>query len=180
MDLRIAGLVSDSIVDGPGMRYTVFVQGCPHHCEGCHNPQTWDFDSGRLESIDNIYNEIVSNPLLDGVTFSGGEPFCKCHELAALSDKLIAFDGFKLNLMAYTGYELEYLLTHSTDDNGYMKLLERLDYLVDGRFVLSQKSYELKFKGSANQRFIDVKKTLAQGEVVLYEDPWETIDIKLV
>lgn len=180
MDLKIAGLVNDSIVDGPGMRYTVFVQGCPHHCEGCHNPQTWDFDAGRLQSTDEIFAQIEKNPLLDGVTFSGGEPFCQCHALAELADKIRGFDGFSLNLMAYTGFEFEYLIKHSTEENGYMKLLSKLDYLVDGRFILAEKSYELKFMGSSNQRFIDVQRSLEQGSVVIAHDPWDDIEIKLV
>jgi anaerobic ribonucleoside-triphosphate reductase activating protein len=180
MNLKIAGLVNDSIVDGPGIRYTVFVQGCPHHCEGCHNLQTWDFDGGRIETTDEVFEKITKNPLLDGVTFSGGEPFCQCHALAELGDKILAFDGFKLNLMAYTGYEFEYLVKHANAENGYMELLSRLDYLVDGRFILAKKSYELKFMGSSNQRFIDVKKSLEQGSVVLAHDPWDNIEIKLI
>jgi anaerobic ribonucleoside-triphosphate reductase activating protein len=179
MNLKIAGLINDSIVDGPGIRYTVFVQGCPHHCEGCHNPETWDFGGGREESTDEIFEKITQNPLLDGVTFSGGEPFCQCNALAELADKILKFDGFKMNLMAYTGFEFEYLLKAANEQNGYMKLLSKLDYLVDGRFILAQKSYELKFKGSANQRFIDVKKSLESGSAVLARDPWEEIDIKL-
>ncbi|MCD8095679.1 MAG: anaerobic ribonucleoside-triphosphate reductase activating protein [Ruminococcus sp.] len=178
MKLKLAGLENDSIVDGPGIRFTVFVQGCPHHCEGCHNPQTWDFSGGYFEDTEEIYQKILKNPLLDGVTFSGGEPFCQCHELADLADKIIS--GTRLDLMAYTGFEIEYLIEHSTEENGFMRLLEKLDFLVDGRFILSQKSYDLKFKGSANQRFIDVKKTLKDSEVVLAVDPWDNLEIKLI
>lgn len=180
MDLKIAGLVSDSIVDGPGMRYTVFVQGCPHHCEGCHNPQTWDFGGGRTGSVDEIYEQIIKNPMLDGVTFSGGEPFCQCHALSVLADKIRSFKGNKLNIMAYTGYEFEYLISHASAENGYMELLSRLDYLVDGPFILSKKSYELKFMGSSNQRYIDVQKSLAEKKVVLAHDDWDDIEIKLI
>lgn len=164
MEIRIAGTVPESIVDGPGFRYTLFVQGCPHHCEGCHNPQTHDFLGGKLDDIDRIFNEILENPLLDGVTFSGGEPFCQAKPLTQLALK-IKQSG--LNLIAYSGYTIEYLLDHADESNGYMQLLNELDYLIDGPFILSLKSYEARFRGSTNQRIIDVRKTLESGEVVL-------------
>lgn len=164
MNIRIAGKTPESIVDGPGLRYTLYVQGCPHHCEGCHNPQTHDFSGGQDADTDDILNEILENPLLDGVTFSGGEPFCCAHALADLGIK-IKHHG--LGLMAYTGYTIEYLLSHANEDNGYRALLEVLDYLVDGPFVINLKSYEAKFRGSTNQRIIDVKKTLSLGETVI-------------
>ena len=88
MDIRIAGVEPESIVDGPGIRFALFVQGCPHHCEGCHNPQTWDHNGGELVSIDDVFAMIKDDPLLDGVTFSGGEPFCQCKALAALADRI--------------------------------------------------------------------------------------------
>lgn len=163
MKLRIAGKTPESIVDGPGLRYTLYVQGCPHHCEGCHNPQTHDFSGGHDADTDDILNEILENPLLDGVTFSGGEPFCQASSLAKLGNKI---KQHGLGLMAYTGYTIEYLLSHANDENGYLSLLKELDYLVDGPFVLSLKSYEAKFRGSTNQRIVDVKKTLETGEVV--------------
>ena len=179
MELKIAGLVNDSIVDGPGIRYTVFVQGCPHHCKGCHNPQTWDFSGGKFMSAEEIFENIKKNPLLDGVTFSGGEPFCQCAALCELADMIISYRENKLNIMAYTGYEFEYLLENADSKNGYLKLLKRLDYLVDGPFVEAKKSYELKFMGSSNQRFIDVKASLAAGHAVAAADPWEKIEIPL-
>lgn len=186
MKIRIAGIENDSIVDGPGIRFALFVQGCPHRCRGCHNPQTWDFNEGNITDTDEIFSEIIKNPLLDGVTFSGGEPFCQCKPLIGLADRIKSFGGFRLDLMAYTGYEFEYLLENSTEENGYIALLSRLDRLVDGRFVESLKSYELKFMGSSNQRFIDVPKSLEASKikgtptVVLAKDPWEDIEIRLV
>ncbi len=173
MELKIAGLVNDSIVDGPGIRFSVFVQGCPHHCYGCHNPQTWDFDGGQLMSVDEIFERIKKNPLLDGVTFSGGEPFCQCAGLIELADRIAALKTPKLNIMCYTGYEIEYLIKNSNEQNKYIELLKRLDYLVDGEFDINKKSYELKFMGSSNQRFIDVKASLAQKKIVLAKDPWQ-------
>lgn len=166
MQIRIAGKTAESIVDGPGIRYTLYVQGCPHHCEGCHNPQTHDFSGGYDADTDKILEEILENPLLDGVTFSGGEPFCHAKALADLGKKINASG---LGLMAYSGYTIEYLMSHADNDNGYMELLKVLDYLVDGPFVLSLKSYEAKFRGSTNQRIIDVKKTLETGNAVIAE-----------
>ncbi len=161
--LRIAGLVNDSIVDGPGIRFTVFVQGCPHACEGCHNPQTWDFEAGRDATLDEIVERIRHNPLLDGVTFSGGEPFCQAKPLAELGKRI---KDMGLGLITYTGYVYEYLLSHANEENGYMELLKVTDILIDGPFVLSKKSLELDFRGSSNQRIIDVRQSLAQGNTV--------------
>ena len=106
MELRIAGTANDSIVDGPGIRFTIFTQGCPHHCEGCHNPQTHDFSGGTITDTDELLNRIKSNPLLDGVTFSGGEPFCQAEALAELGTKIKALG---LNIVTYTGYTFEVL-----------------------------------------------------------------------
>jgi len=88
MELKIAGTANDSIVDGPGIRFTIFTQGCPHRCEGCHNPQTHDFNGGYVADIDELLKKIISNPLLDGVTFSGGEPFCQVNECLELIKQL--------------------------------------------------------------------------------------------
>ncbi len=154
--LRISDLVNDSIVDGVGLRFTVFVQGCPHHCKGCHNPQTHDFNAGRLIAIDEIVEKIASNPLLDGVTFSGGEPFCQAMELYELGKKIREMN---LNITTYTGYTFEYLYEHLHGGNGYDALLSVTDWLVDGRFIEEQRSLELKFRGSANQRIIWKRRT---------------------
>lgn len=163
MKIRMAGVVSESIVDGPGIRFTLFVQGCPHKCEGCHNPQTHDFSGGKDDDTDAILERILENPLLDGVTFSGGEPFCQAKPLADLAMKIKAAG---LDVISYSGYTIEYLIKHSNSENGYMELLNEIDYLIDGPFVLSLKSYEARFRGSTNQRIIDVKKTLEKGEAV--------------
>ena len=162
-ELRISGIVPESIVDGPGIRYTVFVQGCPHHCEGCHNPQTHDFEGGRLVDIADIINEIQRNPLLSGATFSGGEPFCQPEVLFELG-KAIKETG--LNLVCYSGYTFEELLVLPA----IKELLSLTDILIDGKFVLKEKSLMLKFRGSKNQRIIDVKKSLDKGEAVILED----------
>lgn len=163
MDIRLFGTANDSIVDGPGIRYAVFVQGCPHNCKGCHNPGSHDFEGGYLKNIDELAAEIKKNPLLDGVTFSGGEPFCSAKELSYLADVL------QMDVFCYSGYLFEELVSGADDKNCWMDLLTRITYLVDGRFEEDKKSYDLLFKGSSNQRIIDVKKSLESGETIIAE-----------
>lgn len=162
MKLRIAGTVNDSIVDGPGIRFTVFTQGCPHRCEGCHNPQTHDFNGGELVDTYELLKKITSNPLLDGVTFSGGEPFCQAEALAELGERA---KESGLNIITYTGYDFE-TLYESQDKNGWGKLLAVTDILIDGKFILAQKDWNIKFRGSSNQRYLDCQKSLAAGKAI--------------
>lgn len=165
MDIRLAGVSQDSIVDGHGIRYTIFVQGCPHNCYGCQNPQTHSFTGGYLRSVDDIINDILENPLLDGVTFSGGEPFCKAKQLAYLGSKIKSL-GRGLDIITYTGYTFEYLYQSATKENGYMELLSVSDMIVDGQFQMDKKSYDLVFRGSSNQRFIDCANSIKYGHTV--------------
>ncbi len=153
VELTLYGIVKESIVDGPGLRYVVFVQGCPHKCEGCHNPDSHNFNSGYKMSLSTIFNEIKSNPLLAGVTFSGGEPFYQAENLSLLAD---AVKSLGKTIITYTGYTLEELLHNES----HMKLLKKTDTLVDGKFQKELKDYTLKFRGSSNQRIIDVKEEL--------------------
>ena len=162
--MRIAGLTQDSIVDGPGFRFTVFVQGCAHHCEGCHNPQTHDSAGGKEMTTDEIIREMRSNPLTDGLTLSGGEPFDQSEDCLTL---VRAARESGLNVWSYSGYLFEQLLA----DEKKSQLLKELDVLVDGPFILSQRSLALAWRGSRNQRVIDVQKSLAAGEVILVPDP---------
>ena len=148
--IRLAGVIRESIVDGPGIRFVVFVQGCPHHCEGCHNPESHDFSGGYDCEPEKILAEIKKNPLLDGVTFSGGEPLCQ---------------AAALNLFIYTGSIFEDLLKNQNPD--VMALLQEGDFLVDGPFVLAQRDLTLLFRGSQNQRILDLPQSLAQGQAVL-------------
>jgi len=166
MDIRIFGTVEDSIVDGPGLRYSVFVQGCPHHCPGCHNPESHDFAGGRIADTDDLIAPMKKNPLLDGLTLSGGEPMCQPEACRILAD---AAHAARLNGWCYTGDTGEALQQEA--DPARLALLEGIDVLVDGPFILAQRSLELKYCGSRNQRLIDVKKSLAAGEVVLWEAP---------
>lgn len=167
MEIRLAGKVSESIVDGTGFRYAIFTQGCPHKCEGCHNPQTHDFNGGHIEDTDDILREILRDPLLDGVTFSGGEPFCQCVPLANLADKIHKTSG--LNIISYTGFTYEYLIENSNGENYFFDLLSKLDFLVDGKFEKDKRSLELRFRGSSNQRFIDVQQSLKSGKTVVID-----------
>lgn len=165
--IRVAGIANDSIVDGPGLRMTLFVQGCPHACEGCHNPHTWDFMGGYFMTLGEIIKAAMHNPLLDGITFSGGEPFCKAKELAFIGE---ALKKHRLNIVTYTGYTFEYLLSHANDENGYRALLAVTDILVDGPFILAKKNLELPFRGSENQRIIDCQRSLTEGTAVLCDN----------
>ncbi|MDD6237633.1 MAG: anaerobic ribonucleoside-triphosphate reductase activating protein [Clostridiales bacterium] len=155
MEIRIAGTIGESIVDGPGIRYVVFTQGCPHHCPGCHNPQTHSFDGGTVTDTDKLTAQLKANPLLKGITISGGEPFCQ--PLAAAELALAAHECGK-DVMVYTGYTFEQLLSGRVKNA--MALLEQTDILVDGRFEETKKSLLLKFKGSSNQRTLNCKESL--------------------
>lgn len=164
--LRVAGIVAESVVDGPGIRYAIFTQGCRHDCKGCQNPQTHDFEGGYVVDTDDLFDEMMADPLIKGVTFSGGEPFEQPAPLAELAAKVHAAGR---DVIAYTGYTYEQLLAKEAAEPAVMALLRETDVLIDGRFVLEQLDLELKFRGSTNQRVIDVPKSLAAGEVVTFE-----------
>ena len=166
MLIRLAGVVPESYVDGPGIRFVIFVQGCPHGCEGCHNPETHDFSAGRDADTDKIIEKIESYKLVQGVTFSGGEPFCQAKPLAFMAE-ILKKRGY--HVMSYSGYTFEQLLEKSRSDSDIKKLLDNLDVLVDGRFILSQKTLELRFRGSRNQRIIDVPQSMSCGKAVCLE-----------
>ena len=158
--LDLAGIVNDSIVDGPGIRMTVFAQGCPHHCRGCHNPETWQFGCGTPMEEERIADIVATNPLCRGVTFSGGEPFAQAEGFTKLA-KLLKARGYEV--ASYSGYTFEEL---QKGTQAQRELLESIDVLIDGRFELAQRSLEVAFRGSKNQRIIDVQKSLTAGEPV--------------
>jgi anaerobic ribonucleoside-triphosphate reductase activating protein len=165
MKIRIAGIIKNSIVDGPGIRYAVFGQGCPFMCEDCHNPHTHDVSGGKLVDVEQIAEEIKRDPLLDGVTFSGGEPFMQIREFAELAGSLDGHRGFKApRIVCYTGYSLEELLLIPQA----RILLDKIDVLIDGRFEKKHKSFELRFRGSSNQRVLDLKESLKCEKAVDY------------
>ena len=164
--IKISGVVKESIVDGPGLRYVVFTQGCPHHCEGCHNPQTHDFEGGKYTKVTDIVKDIEKNPLLRGVTISGGEPFMQANQASKIIESI---DRSKYDVMTYTGFEFEYLLKNANEENGYLRLLKNTDILIDGKFDINKKSALALFRGSTNQRAIDVPMSLKTGDVCLYD-----------
>ena len=158
--LDLAGILEDSIVDGPGIRTTFFAQGCPHRCPGCHNPETWDFGCGTPMAEETIVDIVRSNPLCRGVTFSGGEPFAQSESFAKLARLLKAL-GYEV--ASYSGYTFEELLEGS---QAQKELLQSIDILIDGPFRMEERSLELVFRGSKNQRILDVPKSLAEGKAV--------------
>lgn len=163
-ELNICGTEPESIVDGRGIRYVVFTQGCPHRCPGCHNPQTHPFEGGKTTTVHALFDEICQNPLLKGVTFSGGEPFCQSAPLAELGQMV---HGRGLDVTVFTGYLYEELLAKK--DPAVDALLAQADVLIDGPFLQEQKDLTLIFRGSRNQRVIDMNETRKQGKVVLLE-----------
>ena len=164
--LRIAGIMRESIVDGTGIRFAIFCQGCPHDCPDCHNPETHDFDGGSEVTVDRILREIDKNKLLKGVTFSGGEPTCQAEAFLALAREVKARG---LDITMFSGYTYEQLRKRAETEQALADLLALTDLLIDGPFIRSQKDLTLRFRGSANQRLIDMNRTRQAGEVVLWE-----------
>ena len=163
MIMRMYGLEQNSYVDGPGIRMAIFFQGCLHKCEGCHNPGSWPMYGGERVDTDDLVKKMANDPLLDGITLSGGEPFLQPQ--AALT--LASFARKKsLSVWCYTGYTFEKIV--EWEDNR-KTLLKNIDVLVDGPFKLEEKSLDIPWRGSRNQRLIDVQKSLDKGEVVLYD-----------
>ena len=166
--IRLYGLVTDSIVDGPGFRTAIFVQGCPYHCEGCHNPDSQPFEGGTVWTLDDVEKKFTGNPLLDGITLSGGEPAEQAEPCAELARRA---HQKGLNVWTYTGSTLEKLQKRAETDEALKRLLDETDVLVDGPFILAERSLELDFCGSRNQRLIDMKQTRKTGTVVLWTPP---------
>lgn len=165
MKVRLAAeLQPDSIVDGDGIRTVVWFQGCSHNCEGCHNPETHDFNVGLEVDIEDIFKEIDNLKYQSGITLSGGDPFFQ-PEAALEITKYAKSKG--LNVWSYTGFTYDQLLKLSKTKPIIKELLDNLDVLIDGKFELDKKSYECKYRGSTNQRIIDLNETRLSGELVL-------------
>lgn len=164
MNIRIAGEISESIVDGPGIRYVIFTQGCPHHCEGCHNPETHDFSSGRVVTTEALINNIKNYSYMTGLTISGGEPFAQA---AAVLELIKAYKNIfpRKNILIYTGYTIEELVNRN--DQNIIEILSLADFLVDGKFIKSLKDLTLVFRGSSNQRIINLKKTFEEKKIII-------------
>ena len=162
--LAVPHIQKDSIVDGEGIRSVIWTQGCPHHCPGCHNPETHSLKSGESIDIEKIIAEIDKLEGQDGITFSGGDPMLQpepCTKIAKHCHK----KGF--NVWCYTGYKYEELLELSKREVAILDFLKQIDILIDGRFILAKKSYDVIFRGSKNQRIIDVKESLKKNKTVL-------------
>lgn len=162
-EIRLAGIIRESVVDGPGWRFVIFGQGCPHNCEGCQNPETHDFGGGYISDTDRILKAVSEDPLLSGITLSGGDPFVQAEEFSVLAK---GAHDLGLNVVTYTGWTIEQLLAGMESHPSWRKLLEETDILVDGKFDISKKSLEVKFRGSRNQRVIDVKASIIEGKAV--------------
>ena len=162
--IRLAGIVFESLVNGPGLRRVFFSQGCTHHCKGCFNPHTHDFTGGYIKDIDKLVNSVIENTMLKGVTFSGGDPFQQADKFSIFAKEL---KKHNINIWCYTGYTFEYILKALDCYEGWKDLLNNIDVLVDGKFEEDKKIDGLTFKGSSNQRIIDVKKTLEANKIIL-------------
>lgn len=162
-----ADLQTDSIVDGPGLRAVLWTQGCGHHCKGCQNPGTWDFEGGGLVPIEMVKEAISELEYHTGLTFSGGDPMFQpkaCLEIARYAKSL------GLDIWVYTGFTFEELLKMSKTNPIYLDFLKEIDVLVDGKFILEQRDLSILFRGSRNQRLIDIKRTLESGNITLFDE----------
>ncbi|MFA6941646.1 MAG: anaerobic ribonucleoside-triphosphate reductase activating protein [Clostridiaceae bacterium] len=160
--IRLAGMIHESLVNGPGIRRVFFSQGCRHNCDGCFNPETHSFAGGKEYNMDDIIRDIKDNPMIKGVTFSGGDPFQQGDKFSYLALKL---KENNINIWCYTGYTYEFILDNLSRP-GWVNLINNIDVLVDGRFQMDKKEEGLKFKGSINQRIIDVKESLKSGNII--------------
>lgn len=153
LPIRLYGKVKESVVDGPGFRYVIFVQGCPHGCEGCHNPGSHDVNGGTISSTSELWREIEALPHLQGITFSGGEPFLWAGALAEIGK---AARNRGLSVMTYSGFTYERLLELAKTKEDVHALLTVTNYLVDGPFILAERDITLPYRGSRNQRILDI------------------------
>lgn len=158
--MRVLGYLPNSIVDGVGIRQVFFLAGCPHHCKGCHNPESWNPNGGEEYTVEEIVSKALSSRY--DVTFSGGEPLYQLTELNAV---LSVIQRSK-SIWVYTGYTWEQIM----ENEALKSALPNIDVLVDGRFEEDKRNPEMRFRGSENQRIIDVKKSLTEGKVVLWEE----------
>ncbi|ALP88968.1 MULTISPECIES: anaerobic ribonucleoside-triphosphate reductase activating protein [Clostridium] len=162
-DIRLSGIAYESLVNGPGIRRVFFSQGCKHNCKGCFNPDTHDFNGGENRNMDELIESVLDNPMIKGVTFSGGDPLEQAEKFAYMAK---AFKNNNLNIWCYTGYTYEYIREHKDENNGWNELLNNIDVLVDGKFEEENMQEGLKFRGSTNQRIIDIKESLNHGKIV--------------
>lgn len=167
MNINLASkLQEDSIVDGEGIRTVIWTQGCSHNCPGCHNPETHDFNAGISISVEEINNQLEQLEFQDGITFSGGDPMFQakaCAEIAKHAQKL------GLNVWCYTGFTFEQLLELTNNNKSILEFLQNIDVLIDGKFDIDLKSYDVKYRGSKNQRILDVKTSLKEQKACIID-----------
>lgn len=163
--LRILQISEGTSVDGPGLRTSIYFAGCPHRCEGCHNPQSWNPDGGEEMSEEELLSIIAYNDF--PVTFTGGDPFFRPDAVAHLARRIK--DEQHRNIWCYTGYRWEQLI----QEPRFRPLLEQIDVLVDSPFIFAQRNIQLRFRGSENQRIIDVPASLQQGTMVDITDSYQ-------
>lgn len=161
--IRLSGIAYESLVNGPGLRRVFFSQGCNHNCKGCFNEDTHDFEGGEERDMDELISEVVKNPMIKGITFSGGDPFERAEEFAYMAKK---FKEVGLNIWSYSGYTYEYILKNIDKRKGWKDLIDNLDVLVDGKFEEENKIEGLRYRGSSNQRIIDIHKSIESNNVI--------------
>lgn len=162
-EIRLSGIIFESLVNGPGIRRVFFSQGCTHNCKGCFNPHTHSFEGGEKFKVSSLVEEVKKNPMLSGVTFSGGDPFEQAENFYYLAKEI---KKLELNIWCYTGYTFEYILNNMHKRKFWRELLNNIDVIIDGKFIEEEKDETLKYRGSKNQRIIDVKNSLEQGQVI--------------
>lgn len=164
--VRLSGIAFESLVNGPGLRRVIFAQGCIHNCKGCFNPDTHDMQGGQMMNMDKIIEDIKNNPLIKGVTFSGGDCLEQADKFAYMAKEI---KKLGLNIWCYTGYTYEYIIENRDKRVGWNELLNSIDVLIDGKFEKDKRDASLRYKGSSNQRIIDIKESLKSGKVVTIE-----------
>lgn len=164
--IKLSGIAYESLVNGPGMRRVFFAQGCKHNCKGCFNPDTHDFNGGEERDMDELIKDTLNNPILRGVTFSGGDPWEQADKFAYMA-KVFKDNG--LDIWSYTGYTFEYIIENKDERSGWNDLLNNIDVLVDGKFEEDKMKDGIKFKGSTNQRIIDVKESLRLNKIIIID-----------
>lgn len=163
--MRLSGIIEESIVDGPGIRVVFFFQGCLHGCPGCQNPATHPMGGGREFDVEQLNDVLKRNPHTDGVTISGGDPFYQIKDLRLLVEMIK--NNYHLSILVYTGFVFENLLAESKKDKDLDYILRNIDLIIDGPFLLDQKDLSLLYRGSKNQRIIDVKKSFENNDTIL-------------
>lgn len=161
MKVRLAGIINSTIKNGFGIRKVLFAQGCKHNCKGCFNPETHSMDGGVEYDTSDLIQLINKDFIIEGVTFSGGDPFEQAVPFAEIAK------GITHNIWCYTGYKFEYILKNRNNNPGWNELLLNIDYLVDGKYEQDKYKKDLKFRGSYNQRVINVKESLEKNSIIL-------------